>query len=540
MRTLRSLLAALASLCAATAAPADELFPADRPVETAIDHYVEALLTQDEVAPAPQADDATLVRRLTLDLVGRIPTVAEADGYVQSADPDKRAKLVDRLIASPGFARFQAAQFDAMLAGPAGPDRRRGGVGEYLAGALKEGKTWDRVFRELMLPDDSDPKRKGAAEYLRSRASDLDRMTVDVSVAFFGVNVSCAQCHDHPHVADWKQDHFYGLKSFFARTYEAGGKVAERPAGLVKFKPTRGPERSAKLMFLTGATVETDTVRELTKEEMKESGGKGGKSAKPAPPPKFSARTKLVELALRPGESEFFAKAIANRMWHRFLGHGLVNPLDQMHSENPPSHPELLAWLARDTAAHGYDLRRLARGIVMSNTYSRASKYPSESHPQARYFAVARLKPLTPTQLATSLKLAATDPAALAGLNADALEKKIEGVENAARGFASQIAQPTDDFQVGVGEALLFSNGDRVAKEFLTDGGGSLLGRVKGMEDPAEAVALLVRAAFNRPATDEERETLTEYVRKRSDRPTEAYRQVLWALLTSAEFRFCY
>jgi hypothetical protein len=516
------------------------LLPADRPVEAAIDHYVGTLLMRDAITPAPRADDAALVRRLTLDLVGRIPTVAEADGYVNSADPDKRAKLVDRLIASPGFARFQAVQFDAMLTGPAGPDRRRGGVGDYLAAALKDGKTWDRVFRELMLPDDSDPRQKGAAEYLRGRANDLDRMTVDVSVAFFGVNVSCAQCHDHPHVADWKQDHFYGMKSFFARTYEAGGKVAERPAGLVKFKPTKGPERSAKLMFLTGATVETDTVRKLTKEEMKDAGGKGNKSARPAPPPKFSARAKLVELALRPGESDYFARSIANRMWHRFLGHGLVNPLDQMHSENPPSHPELLAWLARDTAAHGYDLRRLVRGIVMSDTYSRASKYPTESHPPAKYFAVSQLKPLTPTQLATSLKLAAADPAAFEGLKADELEKKIEGIENSARGFASQIAQPTDDFQVGVGEALLFSNGDRVAKEFLTDGGGSLLGRVKAMEDPAEAVALLVKAAFNRPATDEELEALTEYVRKRSDRPAEAYRQVLWALLTSAEFRFCY
>ena len=283
MRTLRPLLATLAVLCAAPVARADELLPADRPVETAIDHYIGALLKLDEITPAPRADDATLVRRLTLDLVGRIPTVAEADGYVKSADPAKQAKLVDRLIASPGFVRFQAAQFDAMLTGPAGNDRRRVGVGDYLAAALKDGKSWDRVFRELILPDDSDPKQKGAAEYLRGRVNDLDKVTVDVSVAFFGVNVSCAQCHDHPHVADWKQDHFYGMKSFFARTYEAGGKVAERPAGLVKFKPTRGPERSAKLMFLTGATVETDTVRELTKDEMKESGGKGNKSAKPPP-----------------------------------------------------------------------------------------------------------------------------------------------------------------------------------------------------------------------------------------------------------------
>jgi hypothetical protein len=215
-------------------------------------------------------------------------------------------------------------------------------------------------------------------------------------------------------------------------------------------------------------------------------------------------------------------------------------PLDQMHSENPPSHPELLAWLARDTATHGYDLRRLIRGMVLSETYSRSSRYPSESFPASKYFAIARLKPLTPPQLATSLKLAAADPATFENRKADELEKALEGIESAGRGLATQLAQPTDDFQIGVGEALLFSNGDRIAKEYLTDGGGTLLGKVKAMKDSKQAVALLMKTVYGRPATDAELESLTTYVAKRSDRQAEAYRQVLWALLTAAEFRFCY
>jgi hypothetical protein len=531
MRTL--CLTTAAALTLALPARAD-LLPADTPAPSVVDHYVDSLLTQHGITPAPQADDATLVRRLTLDLVGHIPTAAEADAYVASADPDKRSKLVDRLLASPGFVRHQAAQFDAMLAG----DSRRGSIREYLQTALADGKAWDRIFRELMLPDDADPKQKGAAEYLRSRVTDLDKVTNDVSVAFFGVNVSCAQCHDHPLVADWKQDHFFGMKSFFARTFDAGGFLAEREAGLIRFKPNKGPERSAKLMFLTGAEVKTDTLRELSKDEQKKEKEliekvKGNKKA--PPPPGFSARAGLVELSLRPGEADFFARSIVNRVWHRFLGAGLVNPLDQMHSENPPSHPELLAWLARDTAENGYDLKRLTRGIVMSKTYSRSSRYPSEAHPAGKYFAVARLKPLTPMQLAASMKLAVADPATFE--KAD--EKKIEAMEASARGFAGSIAQPTDDFQIGVGEALLFSNSDRVAKEFLTDGTGTLLGKVKGME-AREAVGLLVKAAYTRPATEAELGALAEYVRKRNDRPAEAYRQVLWALLTAAEFRFVY
>ena len=544
MRTLRAVWALILALSLSAPGRAADRPPADRPIPAVIDHFVDDLLKADEITPASQADDATLVRRLTLDLAGRIPTLAEAEEYVNSSDPGKRSKLVERLLASPAFVRFQAAQFDVMLNSTvAGGDRRRGGVGEYLLAALQDGKSWDRIFRELMLPDESDPRQKGAVEYLRARVKDHDQLTNDVSVAFFGVNVSCAQCHDHPHVTDWKQDHFYGMKSFFARSFEAGGQVGERGVGLIKFKPTRGPERTAKLLFLTGSEVQTDTLREPTREEQKkekEFTDKAKAKKGPPPAPAFSARKKLVELALSDGQNEFFARAFVNRIWHRLLGRGLVEPLDQMHAANEPSHPELLAWLARDTARHGYDLKRLVRGIVLSRTYSRSSRYDSESHPPSKYFAVARLKALTPGQLATSLKLTGTDPATFEKLKGDELEKRLEGIESSARGFASAIAQPTDDFQIGVGEALLFSNSDRAAKEFLTDGSGTLLGRVKAMTDPREAIGLMVKTAYGRPPTPEELSALVDYVTRRNDRPAEAYRQVLWALMTASEFRFCY
>lgn len=541
MRLLRLVLSGLAVLTYAAAGRTDDLPPADRPIEAVVDQAIDAKIAAEKVTPAAAADEATLIRRLTLDLVGRIPTVGETDAYVASADADKRAKLVDRLIASPAFDRFQAMQFDVMLNGDLRQNGKSGSVRDYLTQAMKDRKPWDQIFRELMLPG-GDEKTKAAGEFLRARVQDADKMTNDVSVAFFGVNVSCAQCHDHPLVKDWKQDHFYGMKSFLARTYEAGGAVAERDAGLVKFKPTKGPERQAKLMFLTGVVVETDTLRELTKDEQKKekeaADKKKDKTAAAPARPKFSAREKLVEVALQPKEAEFFSRSIVNRIWHRFFGSGLVNPIDQMHSENPASHPELLTWLARDTAAHKYDLRRLIRGLVMSKAYSRDSRYTSESRPEDKFFAVAKLKPLTPQQLATSLKIATTDPKSYEGLKADEFEKRIEQAEQAGRGLAALIAQPTDNFQIGVAEALLFSNGDRVTKEFLTDGGGTLLGAAKAAKDPADAVKLLVRTAMARPATAAETTALTAYAAERKDRAAEAYKQILWALVTCPEFRF--
>lgn len=516
---------------------AAELLPPDKPIPVVIDHYIDARFEKSPTKPVGQADDYTLIRRLTLDLIGRIPTMAETKAFVESNDANKREQLVDRLLASPAFVRHQANQFDVMLSGPTS---RSNGLREYLVKALGANKSWDVIFRELLLPNETDNATKGSSDYLKSRVTDLDKLTNDVSVSFFGVNVSCAQCHDHPLVQDWKQDHFYGMKSFFARSFDNGGFLAERDYGLVKFKPTKGPERQAKMMFLTGKTVEAPNTKEPSKDEEKKEREKFEqlKKDKKAPPaPSFSARAKLVEVALQTEEAVFFANAISNRLWHRFLGYGLVMPLDQMHSENPASHPELLTWLGRDMASHGYDLRRQIRGIVLSKTYSRADKWTSDTPPAASLYAVAQLKPLTPYQLMTSMRIAASDPAQFEGKPED-VEKRLESIEASARGYSNQIATPGDDFQISVTEALFFSNSDRIEKELLNDGADRLLGKLKTIKDTNAAIDLMVQATLCRPATADEKKLLTEYVQRRNDRQAEAYRQIMWSLLTGAEFRF--
>ncbi len=416
MRTLRLILPLLALFAAESWAAADNTgagtapLPAGQPIEQVVDHYLDARLKEEGITPAGPADDANLIRRLTLDLVGRIPTVEETQAFVASTKPGKRLELVERLMNSPAFVRHQATEFDVMLM-----NGTRGSVRGYLLTALAEKRSWDRIYRELMLPDEKDPKLKPASEFLRQRVRDLDKLTAEVSSIFFGVNVSCARCHDHPLVHDWKQDHFFGMKSFFSRTYESGGRLAEREFGVVKFKTTKGVERQARLMFLTGKVVETATLKEPPGGTPKPKKGKkdAAKNTPPPPPPKFSARAELVNLSLEPGQRDFFARSIVNRLWHRLFGYGLVMPLDQMHSENAPSHPELLDWLARDMVEHHYDLRRLIRGLVLSRAYARDSRWEKGSPPRPSLFAVARVKPLTPMQLAVSLRLAVADPRSL-------------------------------------------------------------------------------------------------------------------------------
>ncbi|HEY7154082.1 MAG TPA: DUF1549 domain-containing protein [Gemmataceae bacterium] len=537
MRTLHLILSFIALLAAASLATADELLPPSQPVEQVVDHYLDALLKEEGIAPTGPADDANLIRRLTLDLAGRIPTVDETQAFVASASPNKRVELVERLMNTPAFVRHQATEFDTMLM-----NGTRGSVRPYLLTALAEGRSWDRIYGELMLPDEKDPKQKPAVEFLRQRVRDLDKLTAEVSSIFFGVNVSCARCHDHPLVHDWKQDHFFGMKSFFSRTYEAGGRLAERETGLVKFKTTKGVERQARLMFLTGKVIETDTLKETPGDsKAKKKRKDAAKDTPPPAAPKFSARAELVKLSLEPEQRDFFARSIVNRVWHRLFGYGLVMPLDQMHSENPPSHPELLDWLARDMVEHNYDLRRLIRGLVLSRAYARDSRWTKGDAPRPQLFAVVRVRPLTPMQLAVSLRLAVADPKSLpASLKADEFDKRLQGLESSAGGFARLFEQPGDDFQVGVGEALLFSNNDRIRKELLADGGDRLLGRMKELKNGDEIIDLAVRTVLCRPPRDEERKLLGDYLKQRGDRPAEAHWQIVWALLTSAEFRFNY
>lgn len=534
MRILRG---AFAALVLWAPAHADEILPADWPIEEVVDHYIDAAIEAKGLHPAPPADDATIVRRLTLDLVGRVPTAAEARAFVESTEPDKRAKLVDRLMEAPGFARHQADALDGMMMAGV-----RGNLREYLARALKDGRSWDQIFREVMTADESDPSRKGAAQFLKPRAKDLDTLTNDVSTVFFGVNVSCAKCHDHPRVQDWKQDHFYGMKSFLGRTFENGEFLAERDYGAVKFKTTAGVEKQARFMFLSGKTVDLPGLEEPPAEERKAEKQRleeAKKSKTPPPPPKVSAREKLVEIALQPGDRDFFDRAIVNRLWHRFLGLGLVMPLDQMHAENPPSHPELLTWLARDMADHGDDLRRPIRGLVLSRAYARSSVWESAGEePEPRLFAVAALRPLSPMQLATSMWVATADPNALDAMpNPEERERRLEGFAGNARGLAEAIARPGEDYQIGASEALLMSNSDRL-KDLLSEGGDRLVGRLIRLKDDRERVELAVRNILSRPPDDEEAAALVDHLAQRADRSADGCRQLVWSLLTGAEFRF--
>lgn len=517
--------AALSAAMAPTAEPAG-LPDAGLSVEQVIDQLVEAGWKEAGVKPAAPADDFTWLRRVALDLTGRIPTGPEIAAFEADRSPARRARAVDGFMASPAYIRHQARELDWHLT-----REKDAPLVPYLTRALSGKRGWDRIFRDLIMA-----REEGTAVYLRRKVRDLDRLTNDVGVAFFGVNIACAQCHDHPLVPAWKQDHFYGFKSFFSRTFEVGEFLAERDHGVVRFLPNKGKEKQADFMFLTGARIAVPGAAEPTPEQRKADAKQveEWKKSKARPPaPSVSARERLVEAALSPGERGYFEKAFVNQLWHRMFGHGIVMPLDQMHPENPASHPELLAWLARDFSSSGFDMARLVRGMALSRAYALSSRHGDGEQPPANTFAQARLKPLTPMQMAVSLKLAGMVVAP------GEVEKRVEEAEKSARGLADQFPPVAADFQVGVAEALFMANSPRFnGNEVFSEGTGRLLTVMARAGGDDERANLAVRGVLARPALADEVSLIAHYLKRHPGEPKEACRQVIWSLMASPEFRF--
>lgn len=261
------------AISAAPLLPADDLAAPDRPIEEVVDQYIDAALATSSITPAPPADDANFIRRVTLDLAGRIPAASEVQSYVQSSEPDKKAKLVDRLLASPDFAYHQRNEFDVLLMVGKGNNEWR----DWLLKGFEENRSWPQTFREIVLPREENPAGKAASQFLKSRVANVDDMTNDTSRLFFGVSINCAKCHDHPLVPDWTQDHYFGMASFFNRTYMTKKNfLAERDDGSLKFRTTKGEEKQAKLVFLTtgeipesALTARTDAERKASEEKQK-------------------------------------------------------------------------------------------------------------------------------------------------------------------------------------------------------------------------------------------------------------------------------
>ena len=547
VRRLIVMLALLPSLVYAESdgpGSAVELLPADVVPAEAIDFYVEQRLQRLGITPAQPSSPHVLLRRITLDLAGRIPTTGEIKDYAQNRTTLPLHGLVSHLVDSHWYVRHTARELNSLLKGMGGNGPELVG---YLADAVAGNRRWDTMFRELVGASRAAFRPE---QFVLGRLKDRDLLTRDVSSIFFGLNISCAQCHTHPYVDTLTQAYFYGMKSFFSRSYDFEGQLLERRySKKLEYEPVGEAVQRAEVMFLSGEVVQIDrpdgpelkqaivtedqqiaALRKRFQEERKKN-----PESQPEVPNEadVNLRREFVELALSTQNQSLFARSMVNRMWYRFMGYGLVMRIDQMHDGNPASHPELLRWLSRDFIEHEFDLTRLTLAIVRSRAYARSSIWEGVDPPPTDAFAVAPVRPLTPMQMGLSIVVAGAELQAGDG-PPEPLEGRLEAWETAAAAlFADVFEDPYDGIQFNAAEALAMSN-DGPRLEAISR---SLVDGLLSVNEGEHQVEQAVLAVLGRPAVSEEKEWLGEYLGGRADR-RKALEQIVWALFTSSEFRF--
>ena len=540
---------------------------AEKPLHEQIDALIEAGL---KGSPAPACNDAEFVRRAWLDLAGCVPPAEEARAFIADSAADKRQRLIDRLLASPSFARRMQYVFDVMLQ-ERRPDKHVPDAQwrEYLLTSFAENKPYNELVREVLAADGRDPQYRAPAKFYLEREGEPNLLTRDVGRLFLGRDMQCAQCHDHPLINGYKQAHYYGLFSFVNRSYlftDAKAKVsflAEKGEGGTEFKSVFDPK---KITHQTGPRlIDGPDIEEPELAKGQEYYVKPDKTV--AAVPRFSRRAQLARAATD-GSQPDFNRNIANRLWAVLMGRGLVHPVDMHHPDNPPSHPELLDLLSEQIVAMKFDVKAFLREVALTRTYQRSSETPesmgNEDAEPAR-LAVAVLKPLSAEQMAWSLMEASgliapqrdaerqryqsdprmddlfkVDPEREA-LKATLIERGVyaklqANVNQFVSLYGGAAGEAETDFQATVQQALFFGNAATV-KTWLTSGNASLVARLAALPDAGEAVEQLYLSTLSRMPDEQERLEAIEYIIRHNSKP-QAIEEMAWGLLASAEFRF--
>lgn len=478
-----------------------------------IDQHLENAWTAAGVQPAPAADDATFLRRVHLDLVGRIPTVAEVRQYLADTDPAKRSRLIKRLLGTAAHARHMASfwrrtwipQTDTPQFSALGVQ-----VDDWLAAHLKVHTPYDDLATYLLTAEGfvTDPGKQvsgqllGPSAFLLASEFKPENLAANSARAFLGINLDCAECHDHP-FARWSRDQFWQTAAFFAKPspvldgqprLEIGIPQTEKivPATLLNGEQLILPEH-----------VDADTGR------------------------------KILATWIASADNPYFARNAVNRVWASLYGLGIVEPLDDLTGANPPSHPELLDELAQSFVQSDFSLSYLTEAIVLSRGYGLKSTGGSQANADLRTFAEMPIRGLTGEQLYDSLRSAAGLPAERDDLDS------VRAMNRRQRFVAQFHSERTIVTQRSITQALTLMNGD-LSKQLTDERKSPLLAAVAGSPflDRREKVETVFLAALSRKPTEEELSQLIGHLDSRSTSASEstALSNIFWALLNSSEF----
>jgi hypothetical protein len=496
---------------------------ADAELTQRIDDSLARLWQANGIKPVQEANDAEFMRRIYLDLTGRIPSVSEAQAFLEDSAPNRRELLVDRLLAHRDHATHLAAVWRSVLL-PSTVDLSRVGgpakFDQWLADRFADNTPYDQLVRELLLAEGR-VTESGPLLFYAALKLNPEELAARTSRAFLGVRMDCAQCHDHPD-DEISQHDFWSFAAFFAQISRPRGKM-EMTSPVLQVRDSKRGEVTIP---------ESDEVvpprLPLSANDI----------ANTADGP---ARRQQLVAWLTSTHNGQFARAAVNRAWASLFGRGLVEPVDDMRPANKPIAPEVLETLSRDFAASKFDLRRLLRAIALTKTYQLSSRSAESDPAKSLHFAQMNIKSFTAEQLydcitvATRQAVVSNDATGLTGL---------ERFGDMGRdAFIAQFRAPDGhitDYHAGIPQALTLMHGGLIhsATDLATSGLLKSLAAPFFTDD--QRLDTLFLSTLSRYPEPAEREVMMKPVKatKTDQERQQALGDVLWALLNSAEFSF--
>lgn len=494
-----------------------------------VDEAVFAKLKLLGIPPSALCDDATFLRRVSIDVTGSLPTPAEVQAFLGDSNPAKRERAVDRLLDSTAYADLFANKWNMILRNKRRSDEDKAGTytfHRWIWQSIYQNKPFDEFVREILTASGSVSFNPAVVWY--REVDSVEEQVEDSAQLFLGLRLQCARCHHHP-FEKWSEDDYYGMAAFFSRVSTKGLPVEASSAA--------GKPRDKRLFHDPGRAAARNprTGKELVPT---------GLGAPPLEiPSEADPRVALADWMTEPS-NPFFAKSIVNRYWKHFFSRGLVEPEDDMRATNPPTNPELLESLARHFIDSGYDLKQLVRTIVLSKTYQLSAEPNDRNATDKQNFSRFYPKRLSAEALYDGFHQVTGAQEAYSGLPAGTMAMQLAD-PTIGPYFLKVFGQPQADTacecersqEANLAQSLHLLNSSEVQNK-VSSGTGRAATLAKDPRPPEDKVSELYLCVYGRHPDADELKIATEHIARNAEKPQAAYEDLVWALVNTKEFLF--
>ncbi|MFM9116182.1 MAG: DUF1549 domain-containing protein [Planctomycetota bacterium] len=468
------------------------------------------------------SDDTTFLRRVSVDVTGRLPSLAETEAFLADKDPNKRENLVNRLVDSADYADYFANKWNAILRNKRRQDSDKSATfafHDWIRENLINNVPYDQFVREILTAS-GEPGKSPAVSWYRE-VKDQSAQVEDTAQLFLGLRIQCARCHHHP-FEKWSQADYYGFTAFFAQVGRKKGdeQNEERIFHKVGTAAARNP-KTGKDIRPTGLGSDTLDIA-----------------------PDVDPRHALVDW-MADAKNPFFAKSLVNRYWKHFFGRGLVDPEDDMRVTNPASNPALLDALAKDFIDHKFDLKHLVRTICNSNVYQLSAEPNQWNRDDKQNFSRYYPKRLNAEVLLDAIDQVTGSPTAFGAIPAGT--RAVQLPDNGFNSYfltvfgrpeSSSACECERSSEANLAQSLHLLNSGEIQGK-LTSGSGRAATLAADANRPLPAkIRDLYLLAFSREPSAEEVNIAVAHIEKNKAEPKRAFEDIVWALLNTKEFLF--